>query len=139
MNLLNRTIPFPNSFDLPKTLAEILAIAGQYIGVAGCVTPGPAPNTTKAVANPKQLTTKTNKVQLDASSSSSFNGEGLSYLWVIEISSNYATFDNGNLQSQTANPTATLLGGPGYYIFQLQVTDSAGNNSTDTTVVNYAP
>ncbi len=137
LNLVNGTIPFPSAFDMPKTMAEILAIAGQFIGVAGCVTPGPAPVVTKAIAGPKMLTTSSNTVQLDASASTSVNGGSLMYLWEIELGSNYAVFDNGNTTSTKRNPTAMLKGGPGYYIFQLQVTDSAGNNSTDTTVVNY--
>ncbi len=31
LNLLNRTVPFPAAFDTPKPMAEILAIAGQFI------------------------------------------------------------------------------------------------------------
>jgi hypothetical protein len=134
LNLVNRENPFPAAFDTPKTMAEILAIAGQFIGVAGCVTPTPtSTNVTKAVANPKMLTTGNNTVQLDGSTSTALNGGSLNYLWEIELGSNYATFDSPTKK----NPIATLKGGPGYYIFQLQVTDSAGNNSTDTTVVNY--
>jgi len=31
LNLLNGEVPFPNAFDVPKTMAEILAIAGPFI------------------------------------------------------------------------------------------------------------
>ena len=31
LNLLNGAVPFPQAFDTPKTMAEILAIAGQFI------------------------------------------------------------------------------------------------------------
>ena len=31
LNLLNGAVPFPAAFDTPKTMAEILAIAGQFI------------------------------------------------------------------------------------------------------------
>ena len=31
LNLLNGTVPFPQAFDTPKTMTEILAIAGQFI------------------------------------------------------------------------------------------------------------
>jgi rubrerythrin len=31
LNLINGDVPFPDAFDQPKTMAEILAIAGQFI------------------------------------------------------------------------------------------------------------
>jgi rubrerythrin len=31
LNLLNGNVPFPSAFDTPKTMSEILAVAGQFI------------------------------------------------------------------------------------------------------------
>jgi LysM repeat protein len=43
LNLLNGISPFPNAFDTPKTMAEILAIAGPFIVANGpAVAPSPS-------------------------------------------------------------------------------------------------
>lgn len=43
LNLLNGTSPFPDAFDTPKTMAEILAIAGPFIVPNGSSAPaGPS-------------------------------------------------------------------------------------------------
>ena len=42
LNLLNGAVPFPSSFDTPKTMPEILAIAGPFI--VACDQPAGAQN-----------------------------------------------------------------------------------------------
>ncbi len=87
---------------------------------------------TRAVANPKNLTTKVLQVQLDGSTSTSFDGGPLLYQWTVNASSLPAVVVGSN------NPSTSmveLVGGPGSYIFTLTVTDSAGKTATDSVTV----
>lgn len=129
LNLITGAIPFPDAFDIPKTMQEILAIANQFITACGTQ---PVGVMTTAVLNPKNLTTLNNTVTLDATSSKSGNGQPLTYS-VRQVSGNTVSIINGN----TANPTVQIPNF-GAYVFELTVTDSAGNISRDTTTINFA-
>jgi hypothetical protein len=86
---------------------------------------------TKAIANPRGLTTKALEVLLDGSTSTSFDGGPLAYQWSVATGSLPAY----NLGSNISTSHFELVGGPGTYTFILTVTDSAGTTSTDTVTV----
>ncbi|MBV9398125.1 MAG: phospholipase [Bryobacterales bacterium] len=90
--------------------------------------------TTMAVASPKNSTVVTRSFQLDGSASTSFDGKPLTYQWTIPSGSVQAGISGAN----TAKPTVQFGIGRGSYAFQLTVTDSMGNASTDIAIVNYA-
>jgi len=82
---------------------------------------------TRAVANPKGAVTSWIEAELDGTGSSSAAG-ALTYAWTVAPFSKPATIAGAN----TATPFVILTGGPGTYSFNLTVTDTAGNQSTDT-------
>ena len=126
LNLLNGQIPFPSAFDTPGAAADILTAASKFIANCGMFPP-------TAVANPKNAVAHAQGFMLDATASTTANGSPVvSYLWQPVLGTN-AKFNNPNV----AQPTVTFNSGPGLYNFVLMVTDSFGNNSTDTTTVNY--
>ncbi len=115
-----------------------------YLSTIPCVEGGPGepPNRcgspatvkTQAVAGPKNATTINRQFQLDGTQSTSFDGKPLLYSWTIPSGSPQA----GMSGSTTATPTVQFGIGRGTYLFQLTVTDSAGNTSTDMVTVNFA-
>lgn len=126
LNLLNGQNPFPAAFDTPATAADILAAASKFIANCGIFPPN-------AVAGPKNATATAQGFQLDGSKSTTAGGGPVtSYLWEAVLGSNAKVSDGNN-----PKPTVTFNGGPGLYTFVLLVTDSFGNNSTDTVKVNY--
>jgi phospholipase C len=94
---------------------------------------GPSGGVTKAIANPKNVFTSLTSATLDGTASTSANGQPLTYQWSA-ASSTLAVQISG---AATATPTVTFLGGPGTYTFILNVTDTAGNTSSDTVSVTF--
>ncbi len=140
LNLLAGNIPFPAPFDTAKSQADVLAIAGPLLGkdclVPPVVTPPvvtPPTAVTKAVANPKSATVISATV-LDGSSSVSFDGKPLTYVWSVASGGKSAAILNAN----TVSPQVQFGEGFGYYNFLLTVTDSAGKTATDNTSIFYA-
>jgi len=93
-----------------------------------------------ASAGPKNgPTVTTTRVQLNANNTVDFTGGALTYQWrFIPVFGQSATLLNGN----TANPTAILPEGSvaeGTYTFELTVTNSLGQSSTDRVSIYYSP
>jgi hypothetical protein len=135
--LLTGAVPFPNPFDLTKTQTEVLAIVTPLLGKdCGTTTPPvvtPPAVVTKAVANPKSATVISATV-LDGTSSVSFDGKPLTYLWTVAPGGKSAAISSAN----TAKPQVQFGEGFGYYNFTLTVTDSTGKTATDSTSIFYA-
>lgn len=129
INLLVASVPFPKPFDSAKMMSEVLAMAAPFI--TACNGQGVGMSTT-AVLLPKNLTTISRQIRLDASQSLSANGQPLKYD-VKLVSGSAALTQNG-----TAMPVVQFNGGFGDYTFELTVTDSAGATSTDRTTIRYA-
>ena len=87
---------------------------------------------TRAVANPRGLTTRALQVQLDGTTSTSSDGGPLLYQWSVAAGSLPAVI-LGSTNPGTA--AVELTGGPGAYTFTLTVTDSASNTAADTVTV----
>lgn len=83
---------------------------------------------TKAVATPKGGFTTWIEAELDGSQSVAGNGGTLTYSWTQLPFGKMATITGAN----TATPFVVLGNGPGTYSFLLTVTDSAGNQASDT-------
>lgn len=132
LELLNLAIPFPKAFDGTKTMQEVLAAAMPLI--ANCpTTPGsPSAPATAAILLPKDLVTLDRQVRLDASTSTSSNGQPLTYQ--LRLISGSASI----LQPASDRPTVQLNGGFGDYAFELTVTDSTGATATDRVTIRYA-
>ncbi len=137
LRLLNGSIPFPAPFDPTRTQAEVVALVTPFLSkdCLATVPPVVTPPTvvTKAVANPKSPTA-ISSIVLDGSSSVSFDGKPLTYVWTVATGGKSAAILNAN----TVNPQIQFGEGFGYYNFTLTVTDSAGKTATDQTSVFYA-
>ncbi|HYP12544.1 MAG TPA: ferritin-like domain-containing protein [Bryobacteraceae bacterium] len=129
LNLVNSNVPFPKAFDETKMMREVLSAAAQYITSCGTT---PVGMSTTALLLPKNLTTLSRQVSLDASQSLSGTGQPLTY--ELRVISGAASIIQGN----TATPSVQLGGGFGDYVFELVVTDSAGTQSTDRITIRYA-
>ena len=113
-----------------------------YLSAIPCVEGGPGepPNRcvpaakTVAVATPKNAAIISREIRLDGSMSTSSDGKALTYQWSIPKGSPSAAIYGGN----TATPSVQFTQrGSAVYMFQLTVTDSAGNTATDVATVNY--
>ena len=120
---------------------DLLAIY-TYLSAIPCVEGGPGepPNRcgagakTTAVANPKNATVVSRQLQLDGSMSASADGGPLTYQWTIPAGNPTAAIYGAN----TATPSVQFSQrGAASYLFQLTVTDSAGNSATDVATVNF--
>ncbi|HYO82970.1 MAG TPA: ferritin-like domain-containing protein [Bryobacteraceae bacterium] len=131
LNLVNSNIPFPKAFDEAKMMADILAAIAPFQDA--CPTPGGGSGTTgtKAVLLPKNLSTTSQQIQLDATQSAAADAGALTY--AVRLVSGSAAITQGN----TARPTVYFSGGFGDYVFELTVTDAAGKTATDTTSIRY--
>jgi phospholipase C len=98
----------------------------------GLVKSGAGVGVTRAVINPKTMTTKALQVQLDGSTSTSADGGPLTYQWSVDPSSPVAVMSSN---TNPSTPAFQLVGGPGTYKFNLTVTDSAGNTAADNATV----
>jgi hypothetical protein len=135
LNLLNLILPFPAPFDGTQTMSQVLATAGLYM-TTGCK-PQPV-QLTYAQAGPTKhaiITTNSTTVRLDATKSTSFNGQPLIYLWNQDLGSPLCAITN--ITFPTA--TAILMAGPGEYSIALKVTDSFGNSDQDDLKIIYQP
>jgi len=134
---LLQIMPWPSFANL--TDRDILAIY-TYISAVPCLEGGPGepPNRcagafkTSAVASPKSITVNTNQYQLDGSKSTAANGGPLTYQWSIPAGAPSAAI----LQGNTATPIVQF-GLRGTYMFQLTVTDSAGNTASDIATIDF--
>jgi Ferritin-like domain len=135
LNLLNLSLPFPAPFDTTQTMAQVLATAGQYL-TTGCN--NQPTQLTYAQAGPTKhaiITTNSTTVKLDASKSTSSNGQPLTYLWNQDLGSPLAAL----LNLTFPQATAILMGGPGEYSIGLKVTDTQGNSDQDNVKIIYQP
>ncbi|HEV3330146.1 MAG TPA: alkaline phosphatase family protein [Bryobacteraceae bacterium] len=94
----------------------------------GLVAANPNTIVTQAVANPKGGFTTWIEAELDGTQSTAANLGNLTYAWTQSPFSKQATITGAN----TATPIVLLGNGPGTYSFILTVTDSNGNQSSDT-------
>jgi phospholipase C len=113
-----------NMFKLtnPPAAAVILDPATGLVATNG------GTQVTKAIASPKGGFTTWIEAELDGSQSTSANGGPLTYSWTLQPFSKIATITGAN----TSTPFVVLSSGPGTYTFTLTVTDSSGNQSSDT-------
>jgi bacterioferritin (cytochrome b1) len=134
-NLINLALPFPAPFDTTQTMQQVLATAGQFM-TTGC--PQKPTQLTYAQAGPTKhaiITSNTSSVRLDATKSTSSNGQPLIYLWQQDLGSPLAAITN--ITFPTA--TAILMAGPGTYSIALKVTDTFGNSDQDDLKIIYQP
>lgn len=134
LNILNGAIPFPSAFDTPKSMAEILAIASQFI--SSCpVTNSPAvanPNAPTIRGLSTAITTFEPFVSFDLSSSGGANSTAVSFMFT-QVSGPLANITG----ARASNPQVFLLGGKGTYVFQVVATDVFGIPQTGTTTITY--
>ncbi|MBZ5603088.1 MAG: PKD domain-containing protein [Acidobacteriia bacterium] len=134
---LLQIMPWPSFSNL--TDRDIQAIY-TYMTAVPCLEGGPGEPAnrcagafkTMAVASPKNATVTAHQYQLDGTKSSSSNGGPLTYQWSIPQGGMSAAI----LQGNTATPIVQF-GLRGTYMFQLTVTDSAGNQATDIATIDY--
>ncbi len=113
----------------------------EYLKAIPCLEGGPGelPNRcgpaakTMAAAGPKNATVSVRQIQLDGTGSTSADGGALTYSWTIPQGGASAAIINAT----SATPTVQFGQGRGVYSFQLIVTDTKGNSSTDMTTVNF--
>jgi hypothetical protein len=135
---LLQIMPWP--LDQNMSDDDLLAIY-TYISAVPCLEGGPgeppnrctAPVKTTAIASPKNATVVAREIQLNGSMSTSSDGKPLTYQWTIPQGSPSAVIYHGN----SATPSVQFAQGRGVYTFQLTVTDSTGQSSTDVAIVNY--
>jgi hypothetical protein len=146
-----KCIPAPFNGDLLQVMPwpiqenmtdDDLRAIYTYLSAIPCVEGGPGepPNRcvpaakTTAVASPKNSTAISREIRLDGSMSTSADGQPLTYLWTIPQGFPSAAIYGGN----TATPSVQFTQrGVALYTFQLTVTDSTGNTSTDLAMVTY--
>ena len=139
LNLVNGSIPFPNAFDMPMTMTQVLAIASQFItACAAPTTPpatgsGPSANGTQAAISPATVTTNSRDVQLDATGSKSGSGINAFGFSLLQVSGGAAAIIGGN----TGSPLVRILGPAGTYVFMETVTDTQGQKSSATVTIKF--
>ena len=131
LNLVNSSIPFPRAFDEAKMMTEILQMIAPYTDSCP-TTPTQPSDQFQAVLNPKNLVTATPQIRLDATASTSGTDQALASYMVRAVQGTVAITG-----ANTAMPTVFFQGGMGDYIFELTVTNAAGETATDRTTVRY--
>ena len=132
LNVLNGALPFPSAFDTPKSRAEILAIAGQFITSCPVAPVAVNPTGPTIVGLRSTITTVDPQVQFDFSGSSNSNGQAVSFMFT-QLSGPTAAITS----ARSSNAQVFLLGGKGTYVFQLVITDAQGMTQTGRTTINY--
>ena len=132
LKLVNSNIPFPKAFDEARMMSEILAMVAPYTDVCASAPPTNPTNEFRAVLNPKNLVTALPQLQLDASSSTSGTDEALASYMIRAVQGTVAITG-----ANTARPTVFFQGGMSDYIFELTVTNAAGQTMTDRTTIRY--
>jgi rubrerythrin len=132
LNVLNNQIPFPAAFDTPKSRAEVLAIAGQFI--TSCPGGGPTSNPAGPVINGLRTTITTTEAdfQFNFASSAAQDGSAVSFQFT-QISGPRASI----LADRSSAPRVLFLGGKGQYVFELVIMDGRGGTQRGRTTVNY--
>lgn len=117
--------PVPLSVDADPITGRASWIKPPYHASLG------GPPVLKAVAGPKDLVTLKRRIVLDGAASISPDGRPLAYDW---------TSLDGRAEiarEKIATPLVHFNSGPGFYTFQLAVTDSQGHVDTDQVQVTY--
>ena len=114
---------------IPGKLTTFVATAMGNLGFTG-TGPGPTPGGLQANAGP-DFTTGQSEIMLDAVLSTIPPGATVTYRW-------RSVSGAGNvLDPNSAQTRVQLAGNAGDYVFELTVTDSAGNSSTDQVRVTF--
>jgi hypothetical protein len=132
LNVINGEIPFPAAFDTPKSRAEVLAIAGQFI--TSCPGGGPTSNPAGPTISGLRtsVTTVDREVQFDFSQSAATDGSAVSFSFQQISGPQTAT-----LGDRTSTPRVILVGGRGVYVFELVIMDGRGGTQRGQTTVTY--
>ncbi len=132
LNVLNGAIPFPSAFDTPKSRAEVLAIASQFI--VSCPGGGPTSNPAGPTISGLRtaFTTTENDIQFDFSRSAATDGSAVSFM-LSQISGPQTSL----IGQRTSTPRALLQGGRGVYVFEAVITDGRGTVQRGRTTVTY--
>jgi hypothetical protein len=133
LNVLNGTLPFPSAFDTPKAMADVLAIAGQYI--SSCPSgssPTNNPNGPTISGLAAAITTHDPTVAFDLSGSAGAGSTAVSFM-LTQVSGGISNITG----AKTSDPQVILLGGHGVYVFQLVITDKFGVTQTGRTTITY--
>jgi hypothetical protein len=131
LNLLNGTSPFPDAFDTPVAMADILKAAGGFI--TSCPTTTVTPPVTTPPTGSKNITVLQNQIVLDLTKFTSATGKPASFL--IRNLTGGGTASIGN--STTANPAIFFNSGLGTYLFEITVVDTAGVVTKDNLSIYY--
>jgi hypothetical protein len=92
-----------------------------------------AADSASAVAELTPRTLSTVQPEITLSAANSYSGTGTPLTYDLRVLSGVASVSNGD----TASPRVQFNGGPGPYVFQLTVTDTMGNTSSDVVTVMY--
>jgi hypothetical protein len=131
LNVLNGALPFPSAFDTPKSMADVLAIAGQFISScpAGS-SPTTNPNGPTISGLSASITTNDPVVSFDLSGSAGAGSTAVSFMFT-QVSGGLASITG----VKASDPQVILLGGPGVYVFQVVITDKFGMTQTGRTTI----
>ena len=132
LNVLNGALPFPSAFDTPRSRADILAIANQFITSCPVATPPTNPTGPNISGLRSSITTTDPTVQFDFSGSATSNGGAVSFAFTQVSGPATASITSGRV----SNP-AVFLTMKGTYVFQLVITDVQGNMQTGLTTITY--
>ncbi|MGI8741146.1 MAG: ferritin-like domain-containing protein [Bryobacteraceae bacterium] len=141
--------PFPNAFDMPLSMAQVLQIAGPFL--ASCPVPLQQTSVVVAATPVASSTSPFSAAQITLDLSRSLSGTGQSLRsFSFSIPANAKSFCPSSLGGsscplipailQRANsPTAIIqfVSGSGFYPIQVSATDSGGRTSTQVILLAY--